>query len=72
MFIIYLSFRHELRANQRMLRDASNPFELPDVHFLKYYRLSKNSAMYLIDQLSPFMGNSQRISAIPKTLRVRK
>ncbi|KAJ8917030.1 hypothetical protein NQ315_012948 [Exocentrus adspersus] len=50
--------RERLREQQierRLFRDASNPFDLADEQFRRLFRLSKDLAQMLIDEINPFM-----------------
>ncbi|KAJ3661567.1 hypothetical protein Zmor_005958 [Zophobas morio] len=50
----------QFRLARRRLRDAANPFDLPNFSFLKLFRLSKDAARYLINTLAPHMNNVLR------------
>jgi hypothetical protein len=52
------------------LRDAGNPFELPNFTFIKLFRLNKEAARYLIDTLEPNMHHVMRNSCIPNYLKI--
>lgn len=57
-------------ARMRALRDASNPFELPEGVFRGKFRLSRDLAWTLIEQLRPHMRAPIRVTAIPVELKV--
>ncbi|XP_017467033.1 PREDICTED: uncharacterized protein LOC108359615 [Rhagoletis zephyria] len=58
--------RDNLRVLRRRLRDDQNPFEITiDEHFIDLYRLPKALGLELINELMPFMPNSQRRHAVP-------
>ena len=45
--------RNMLRIHRRKLRDATDPFDMPDSRFRELYRLSKTTANILLLELSP-------------------
>ncbi|XP_017479896.1 PREDICTED: putative nuclease HARBI1 isoform X3 [Rhagoletis zephyria] len=58
--------RDNLRVLRRRLRDDQNPFEITtDEHFIDLYRFPKALCLELINELMPFMPNSQRRHAVP-------
>ncbi|KAI4466824.1 nucleotidase-related [Holotrichia oblita] len=59
-----LYFRQHLKIQRRVLRDTSDPFQMPDKNFIKHFRLSKELTMYLINELRPFLRNGERSTAI--------
>ncbi|KAJ8911764.1 hypothetical protein NQ315_008816 [Exocentrus adspersus] len=65
--------RERLREQQierRLFRDANNPFDLADEQFRRLFRLSKDLAQMLIDEINPFMQHDQRSTRIPQPIRV--
>ncbi|KAK9728656.1 hypothetical protein QE152_g17112 [Popillia japonica] len=62
--------RNRVRYINRNLRDASNPFELPERNFVKIFRLSKESARYVINTILPHLNEPQRSTSIPPHLGV--
>ncbi|KAJ8962432.1 hypothetical protein NQ314_005728 [Rhamnusium bicolor] len=60
----------ETRILQRNLRDASNPFNMPDAMFTKIFRLNKFTCQQLINNLMPHLSRSTRITRVPIHLRV--
>lgn len=64
-----LQKREQNRNNVRSLRDASNPFELPEENFRQMYRLNVDSARDLFEEIIPHLNNGQRRSKIPTVVR---
>ncbi|KAI4468023.1 hypothetical protein MML48_2g00001859 [Holotrichia oblita] len=62
--------RNRVRYINRNLRDSSNPFELPERNFVKIFRLSKESARYVINTILPHLNEPQRSTSIPPHLGV--
>lgn len=60
----------QLREQSRRLRDTSDPFSLPDVHFIRLFRLNKDLVTYLFQELQQHMGNHARISRINYQQRI--
>ncbi|KAJ8928729.1 hypothetical protein NQ314_018677 [Rhamnusium bicolor] len=60
----------ETRILQRNLRDASDPFNMPDAMFTKIFRLNKFTCQQLINNLTPHLSRSARITRVPIHLRV--
>ncbi|KAF5278056.1 hypothetical protein FQR65_LT15806 [Abscondita terminalis] len=58
------------RIAQRILRDNSNPFELPDCTFKKLFRVGKPCAQYIIETLTPHLQDQQRNTFIANELKV--
>ncbi|KAK4882451.1 hypothetical protein RN001_005770 [Aquatica leii] len=48
------------RLHRQQLRDTSNPLSLPETAFRGIYRLSRELALDIINNLSPFLPNQQR------------
>lgn len=59
-----------LRRNMRNLRDASDPFGLPDVRFVELFRLNKDLVRYLFQNLRGAMEPSIRNSRIVYQQRI--
>ncbi|KAJ8950118.1 hypothetical protein NQ314_007970, partial [Rhamnusium bicolor] len=62
--------KRETRILQRNLRDASDPFNMPDAMFTKIFRLNKFTCQQLINNLTPHLSRSARITRVPIHLRV--
>ena len=62
--------RNMLRIHRRKLRDATDPFDMPDSRFRELYRLSKTTANILLLELSPHMTKGVRKTFIPQPLRM--
>lgn len=58
------------RLERRHIRDASNPFEIPDTVFKSLYRLPKQLAINLIAELEVFMVETVRSTSVPNALKV--
>lgn len=64
------NYREQLRLHFRHIRDTSNPFEIPNNRFLKLFRLNKEAANNLIQEISFFLPAPNRIDSIPIHLQV--
>lgn len=53
-----------------MLRDSSDPFQLPENTFQKYFRLSRDSVRHVIDVLGPHLQEGQRKNALSREIKV--
>lgn len=62
--------RNMLRVHRRFLRDATDPFQIPELRFIELFRFNKEGAMDLLQELSPHMKNGLRKTFIPKPLRM--
>uniref|UniRef100_A0A6P7GZ70 Uncharacterized protein LOC114344798 n=1 Tax=Diabrotica virgifera virgifera TaxID=50390 RepID=A0A6P7GZ70_DIAVI len=62
--------RHNLNLERRLLRDTSNPFEIDDLIFIKYFRVSKNITGQVIETLQPVMDEKIRGTKIDLELKV--
>lgn len=62
--------RRALRVQLQRLRDESNPFDLPEGIFRGKYRLSRDLARALADELRPHLPQGQRATRVPVELRV--
>lgn len=49
---------------RRQLRDATDPFSIPDGRFVELFRLNKEMVEYLFHQLEPHLQPATRASAI--------
>ncbi|KAK4874307.1 hypothetical protein RN001_013667 [Aquatica leii] len=58
------------RLERRHIRDASNPFEIPDTVFKSLYRIPKQLAINLIAELEVFMVETVRSTSVPNALKV--
>lgn len=63
-------FRRHFRMDLRILRDESNPFNAPEVRFVKLFRLSKIAVRFFIHQLEQHLPHIERITAVPNVLKV--
>ena len=59
-----------MKVQRRTIRDASDPFQLPDESFVKHFRLSKNVTAHLIEELRPFILPPQRNTGISLEIKV--
>lgn len=59
-----------MRLERRILRDKQNPFEIPDDHFVKLFRLSKNLVVQIIHDIEGHVHHTRRITAVPFHLKV--
>lgn len=48
----------QFTLERRLMRNSSDPFTLSDTHFKNSFRLTKEMAHYLIQQLVPHMSRS--------------
>lgn len=58
-----------MRQSRRLLRDSTNPFEMPNINFKQMFRLDKDSVINLINDIEPFI-NRQRVVTIPLHIKV--
>jgi DDE superfamily endonuclease len=58
-----------LRINNRILRNASDPFHLPERQFIKLFRLNRDTARHLCDLIAPHIPHD-RVTAIPAVLKI--
>ncbi|XP_067614157.1 putative nuclease HARBI1 [Eurosta solidaginis] len=70
LFALATDQRNMLRIHRRHLRDATDPFQLPEVRFEELFRFKKEAAIVLLDEISPCMKNGQRTTFVPKALRM--
>lgn len=54
----------------RRVRTPRDPFSLSDTQFIKFFRLNKQTARYLINLLNPFLEQANRLSAITSETKV--
>lgn len=75
-FIVVLMMEEKMkkkrnRVLRRTLRDASDPFDLPEREFINIYRLPKETTKFLIVTIENIIQNDGRRSdAIPAELKV--
>lgn len=62
--------RNKMRVERRRLRDNTNPFEMPEERFREVFRLSRDAALILVDEIRPYLPQGQRKTFIPIPLRV--
>lgn len=62
--------RNFLRIHRKRLRDATDPFEIPESRFMELYRLNRTSATILLNELKPFMAEGVRKTFIPQPIRM--
>lgn len=63
---------HSTRKRRRMqLRQECDPFNLDDVEFVKRYRLTKDLAHNLCDELRPLMKNPKRSTDLSVETKVK-
>ncbi|XP_055852488.1 putative nuclease HARBI1 [Episyrphus balteatus] len=62
--------RNAMRIERRRLRDAQDPFEMPDEQFRAVYRFTRECAFKLIEEMSPHMAKGQRKTFVPIPLRI--
>ncbi|KYN29917.1 Putative nuclease HARBI1 [Trachymyrmex cornetzi] len=62
---VHMEEKRALKLKWRFLRDVSNPFSTPENEFRQMYRLSRECARNLIEQLEPYMENVVNATAIP-------
>lgn len=57
-----------MRIQRRRLRDEMDPFDVPEVAFIKMFRLNKQCVLDLITNLQPHIriGNNNSISLVKK------
>lgn len=61
---------YHLKLERAMLRDRSDPFNLPDNEFTRLFRLNKEMFQDLVDHLSPYMSTGERSTKIPINMRI--
>ncbi|XP_055917651.1 putative nuclease HARBI1 [Eupeodes corollae] len=59
-----------MRIHRRRLRDNTNPFEMPEERFRELYRLSRDAALILVEEMRPHMRQGQRTTFIPIPVRI--
>lgn len=55
---------------RRQIRDMSNPFEIPEDVFRRLYRAPRGLVMDFINEVSPFLTDSIRITSVSKHLKI--
>lgn len=66
-----LLYRNAENIRRRNLRDASDPFQLSDKVFVKYFRMPKVITRNLINSLRLHIEPAKRKTAIPLELKVQ-
>ncbi|XP_055906755.1 putative nuclease HARBI1 [Eupeodes corollae] len=56
--------------NRRLIRDSSNPLELPNNLFLKHFRLSKLAFVQLLADIEDRLKPTKRCTAIPNVVKL--
>ncbi|KAI4454138.1 hypothetical protein MML48_10g00000193 [Holotrichia oblita] len=59
-----------LRENMRYLRDASNPFGLPEATFIQLFRLNMGMVQYLFESLRETMVQNTRVTRVSYQQRI--
>ncbi|XP_031348432.1 putative nuclease HARBI1 [Photinus pyralis] len=59
-----------LVLERRMLRDHSNPFEIPEDRFIELYRLNRACARYLLTTINPYLEEGVYRNTVPNILKV--
>lgn len=54
---------------RRLMRDESNPFSIADTRFKELFRLTKDVAQYVLNEIAPNMVQSANPVAIPNILK---
>ncbi|KAB0795114.1 hypothetical protein PPYR_04886 [Photinus pyralis] len=62
--------RYQVNLRRRTLRDASNPMTMPESTFMSVFRLSRELAQDVIDELSPHLRQERGPTPIPIYLRI--
>jgi hypothetical protein len=62
--------RNRLRLYRRQLRDALNPFELPERAFRETFRLNREAARFVVNALTGQIPEARIQSGIPQFLKV--
>lgn len=60
----------QLREEHRRLRDISDPFSLPDIHFIHLYRVNKDLVNHLFQELRQYMDIAYRTSRVNYQQRI--
>lgn len=69
MHISFKMYRNRENLQRRLIRDASDPFQLRDDIFIKFYRLSKETTRMIINAVRGQL-DGQRATAVPVELKV--
>ncbi|KAL0114784.1 hypothetical protein PUN28_011830 [Cardiocondyla obscurior] len=59
-----------VRVTRRMLRDTQNLFNIPENLFIHLYRLTREAASQLCEDLLPYIPSGTRATAIPPHCKV--
>ena len=62
--------RNKMVLDRRHLRGNTNPFDVPDWHLVKMFRLDQFAAQELINSLEPFKNDYFACNEIPFHLQV--
>ncbi|KAF5303873.1 hypothetical protein FQR65_LT18924 [Abscondita terminalis] len=46
-------------------RNSTNVFELPEAVFVKYFRLSREMTLYVINIIQPYLPQQRRVTVVP-------
>lgn len=69
-FSCVIIYRHELRIKRRHIRDFEDPFSMPEKNFRGIYRLSRETARDLVDEISAYLVPQKEEIAIPTVHKV--
>lgn len=71
-FIIASQFidKNERKIHRRVIRDASNPFHLPDTEFRRLFRVHKEMAVYLCEELKDALQPQNSRDGLPVHIKV--
>lgn len=61
---------YRARVRKIRLRDAADPFSMPENEFRNQFRLPRVLARRLVDEITPFLREAQRATAIPAHIKV--
>ncbi|KAJ8932215.1 hypothetical protein NQ314_014835 [Rhamnusium bicolor] len=65
-----LAENERLRNQRRVLRDNSNPFNLPEARFIELFRLNKASVLEIEQLLIPHLQRSRYRNAVPPRIKI--
>lgn len=54
------------RVQRRRLRDAQNPYDLPDGVLRRAFRISPKMSLFITDSLRPFLGRQRSTGLYPE------
>ncbi|XP_034839902.2 putative nuclease HARBI1 isoform X2 [Maniola hyperantus] len=60
----------ERKLHRRSIRDASNPFELPDAEFQHLFRMDKNCVQYLCEELNETLRPLNSVDGLPVYIKI--